>query len=433
MSTPATPPAPAATPPAPALAPEYLETIERTVRAAIAPFRELLEKAQGAPPVPVGGQATPEGRSPVTGREVADGTGLTFIRMHLIRAKHMLEKGYTSFQGGVEPTKEYAAAAKALGYGRVEKIFQESTLTSGGSFVQDRLMVEEWIELLRNVTVARRSGMRQLSMPGGGKITMPRQTGSATAQWRGEAETVSLSEPTTDQVSWSAKALMVLVGISNSLIRNVGNASSEEFVRDDAIKVYALAEDSAFLRGIGSDHSPRGLRYRINSANIQAETLVTEGAPTLVEADTELERMMKVLKTNNALTDMSKPVWFMAANGEFYLRRLRDGNGNAVFTPEMNTGKLKGYPFFSTQQIPENLGGDGDESELYFVDADNCVIVDFLNMQAEFFPNGAHVVGGTQVTGIGNDASILRLMAEVDFNLRHDVAGAITTEFSWGY
>ena len=432
MSPPVLPAAPAQPPPTPAIAPEQLAVIRSVVQEALTPVRELFEKAQAAtPPVPVGGQAG-ENRSPITGREVADGSGLTFIRLHLIRAKHMLDKGLTGFQGA-EPTKEYAAAAKALGYGRVEKIFQESTLTSGGSFVQDRLMVEEWIGLLRNVTVARRSGMRQLSMPGGGKITMPRQTGSATATWRGEAEAVSLSEPTTDQVSWSAKALMVLVGISNSLIRNVGNASSEEFVRDDAIKVYALAEDSAFLRGVGSDHSPRGLRYRINSANIQAETLTTEGAPTLTEADTELERMMKLLKTNNALTDMSKPVWFMAANGEFYLRRLRDGNGNAVFTPEMNTGKLKGYPFFSTQQIPENLGGDGDESELYFVDADSCVIVDFLNMQAEFFPNGAHVVGGTQVTGIGNDASILRLMAEVDFNMRHDVAGAVTTEFSWGY
>lgn len=427
---PTTPAVPAPPPPVP---PEYLQAFKVAAQELLAPIKAMYEKAatNNAPPV---GQPLTEGRSPITGREVADGTGLTFIRLHLLRAAYMLEKGLRGFDGA-EPMKEYAARAKALGYGRVEKIFNESTLTSGGSFVQDRLMLEEWIGLLRNVTVARRSGMRQLSMPGGGKITMPRQTGSATATWRGEAEAVSLSEPTTDQVSWSAKALMVLVGISNSLIRNVGNASSEEFVRDDAIKVYALAEDSAILRGLGSDHAPRGLRYRIASANggIQAETLVSEGSPTLAEADTELERMMKQLKTNNALTDMSKPVWFMSANPEFYLRRLRDGNGNAVFTPEMNTKMLKGYPFFSTQQIPENLGGDGDESELYFVDADSCVIIDFLNMQAEFFPNGAHVVGGAQVTGIGNDASVLRLMAEMDFNMRHDVAGAITTELSWGY
>jgi HK97 family phage major capsid protein len=272
-------------------------------------------------------------------------------------------------------------------------------------------------------------------MPGGGRITMPRQTGSATAGWVGEAEAVSLSEPTTDQVSWSPKTIMVLVGISNKLIRNVGNASSEEFVRDDALMTYALAEDSAFLRGVGSDHAPRGIRYRVATANggVQAETLTTEGSPTLTEADTELERMMKQLKSNNALHDMSKPVWFMAANGEFYLRRLRDGNGNAVFTPEMNTGKLKGYPFFSTQQIPENLGGDGDESELYLQDMNSVVIIDYLNMQAEFFPNGTHVVGGSQVTGIGPDTSLFRLLAETDLNLRHDVSGCVTTEFSWGY
>lgn len=431
MSLPIPSPAPAQPPPpAPALAPEQLAVIRSVVQESLAPVRELFEKAQSTtPPVPVGGQA--EQRAPITGREVADGTGLTFVRVLMIESKLQLEhRGHLPAD---EMRKQASAIARKHGYSRVERVFTAGTLTAGGALIQDELLISEWIELLRNRTVIRKAGARQITVDGGGALRIPRQTGAATAYWVGENEPATLSEPTNEQATWSPKKLMVLVPISNRMLRMVGSVNAEMFIRDDALKVHALEEDRAFLRGLGSDNTPRGIRYRVASANVVAETVTTEGSPTLNEVDTELERMMKGLKQNNAWTDMSKPVWFMAANAETYLRRLRDGNGNAVYVSEMDKGLLKGKPYYQTQQIPENLGGDGDESELYLQDMDSVVISDFLNMEVTFHPDGAHVVGGTQITGIGQDASLLRVMSETDINLRHDVSGSITTELSWGY
>jgi HK97 family phage major capsid protein len=426
-----TTPVPAVAPPAaPAIPPEQLQVIRSVVQEALAPVREMFEKAQSTPPVPIGEPAGE--RSPVTGREATDGTGLTLVRVLMINAKLQLENGGAPRHPD-EARKAAAAEAKKLGYARVEKIFTSGTLTSGGSFVQDTLMIEEWIRLLRNRTVVRKAGARQLTIPGGGALRIPRQTGAATAYWVGENEPATLSEPTTEQATWSPKKLMVLVPVSNRMIRSVGAVDAEMFIRDDALSVHAIEEDRAFLRGLGSDNSPRGIRYRVASANINAETVTTEGSPTLSEIDTELEGMLKLLETNNALNDQSKPVWFMSANPKYVLRRIRDSNGNAVYVAEMDKGLLKGHPFFSTQQIPQNLGGDGDESELYLQDMNSVVISDFQNMEVTFHPDGAHVVGGTQITGIGQDASILRVLSETDINLRHDVSGAITTELSWGY
>jgi HK97 family phage major capsid protein len=429
MSPPVIPAAPAASPTPTAEVPaEYLNAFKAAAQELIAPIRAMYEKAVTTNAPPVGG----EERAPITGREAADGTGLTLIRVLMINAKLQLENGGVPMPGA-EARKAAAAEAKKLGYGRVEKIFTSGTLTAGGSFVQDTLMVSEWIELLRNKTVIRKAGARQITVPGGGALRIPRQTGAATAYWVGENEPATLSEPTTEQATWSPKKLMVLVPVSNRMVRAVGAVDAEMFIRDDALNVHALEEDRAFLRGLGSDNSPRGIRYRVAAANVYAETVTTEGSPTLTEIDNELEGMLKLLETGNALNDQSKPVWFMSANPKYKLRSIRDTNGNAVYVDEMNQGKLKGHPFFSTQQIPQNLGGDGDESELYLQDMNSVVISDFQNMEVTFHPDGAHVVGGTQITGIGQDASILRVVSETDINLRHDVSGAVVTELSWGY
>lgn len=425
MTTPQqNPSAPAA--PTPVLPPNAEELIKRTVAAAMEPLEKVLARmAPSTPPA----APTEAPRSPITGKEMDEGTGLTYVRALICNAAAKL--------GGQQPNGQYksspAEIAKARGYIRVERILTQGTLSSGGSFVQDTVMVQEWIELLRNTTVVRRAKPRFLTIPGGGVLRLPRQTGAGAAYYTGETVAITASEQTTDQVAWSQKKLTSLCPISNELIRHAG-IDAEMFVRDDLMNVMAIKEDVSFLRGTGTGNTPRGLRYLINSSNIVQETVASEGAPTTAEKENELQRMLKRLTTANVMQrPMARPTWFMSANPEYELKGTRDGNGNLIYEGEMLQGKLKGKPYFSTQQIPENLGGDGDESELYLVDMDSVVIVDFMTMEAEFFPNGTYPLNGQTISGIGTDTSVMRVISEHDINMRHDTAGTITYELSWGY
>lgn len=425
MTTPQqNPAAPAA--PTPVLPANAEALIQRTVESALKPLVDILtQRAPSTPPA----APTEAPRAPITGKEMDEGTGLTYVRALICNAAAKL--------GGQQPNGQYkqspAEIAKARGYTRVERVLSQSTLTSGGSFVQDVVMVQEWIELLRNTTVIRRAKPRFLTMPGGGVLRLPRQTGAGAAYYVGETVAITASEQTTDQVSWSQKKLTSLCPISNELIRHAG-IDAEMFVRDDLMNVMAIKEDVSFLRGTGTGNTPRGLRHLINSSNIVAETVASEGAPTTAEKENELQRMLKRLTTANVMQrPMARPTWFMSANPEYELKGTRDSNGNLIYEGEMLQGKLKGKPYFSTQQIPENLGGDGDESELYLVDMDSVVIVDFMTMEAEFFPNGTYPLNGQTISGIGTDTSVMRVISEHDINMRHDTAGTITYELSWGY
>lgn len=401
--------------------------VAKAVADAMKPLEEQLkQKATSNFSVPpTKGETTATEGIEYSGKEMADGKGLHFIRFAKAKATAALR---SQKEGRfVSP----AEVAKSWGYNQVAKALNQNDFDNGGSLVHQQFATE-MIELLRNKTVIRKAGPRVLPMVGG-NLTIDRQSAAATAYYGQESTAITPSDPSTEQIILSEKKLTALVAVSNDLIRNA-SISAEEFVRDDLLNVMAIREDLAFLRGTGSASEPTGLRNRIASGHVYNETVSVEGSPTFAEMKAELDKAVSKLELANV--PMIKPVWFMSPRTKLAIMRAAGPGAegtNSLEREMVEMGTLRGFPFYATAQIPTNLGGDGDESELYLVDMSEVLVGDSLSLEVEVFPNGAWSNSGTIVSGISNDQTVIRALSKHDINLRHTTAGVVVKELSWAY
>lgn len=332
--------------------------------------------------------------------------------------------------------------AKSLGYDwmaeDIEKAEAEqpaiksltaNAISAGGAVVPVEY-VDEVIELLRAMAVVRQAGVIEMPMRTG-TMTLPRQSGAASANYVGEAVNIASSQPSFEQIQLVQRKLAAIVPVSNDLIRQ-SDPAIDQIVRDDLVRIMALREDLAFIRGDGTANQPKGLLSRINSSNQFARTQASSPQSTLTEITTDL--FTAIANVVNANVKLVRPFWIMHSRTGFGLRRLRDSLGNLVFDPEMRNGTLLGYPFYYENQIPTNLTGTNgsNASEVYFVEGTQAIIADTLNMEIDVVPNGAYYDGSAVQSGISQDLTVIRSISAHDFALRHDKVGSVITGVDWG-
>lgn len=361
-------------------------------------------------------------------KQATEGTGLSAIRIAKAIAVVALSRaaGDEKTIPGVLKGWGYEFEAKAFEAER-QKAFTSGLLTDGGSLVPQNF-ASEVIELLRKKTVIRRAGYRQVPLAND-NLSIGRQSSASSASYDGEGVAITPSKPGTDMVQLSAKKLRSLVVISNDLIRNA-SISAEEFVRADMLAVMALREDLAFIRGDGTSNTPRGLRFETAAGNVFAQTAASPKAPTIAEVATELNKLFFKLETNDV--DAVGPRLIISPRTKFYLASLRDGLNNPVYEAEIGRGTLRGVPFFTTNQIPENLGGTTDESEIYYYETDCLMIGDAMSMELTVVPNGTYEESGSTKSGLSRDETVMRVISKHDSRLRHNVAAAVVTGVRWG-
>lgn len=371
-------------------------------------------------------------RTPITGttgeeRAYADKPGLRWARMVKaiavakmdgVPVDQVLEDwGYEQIRSvhkrDSERRKAISAQLRALG---------QSTQAAGGALVPAEFS-SELIPLLRNATAVRKLGAR--SLPMNASLTIPKQTGAATAAYVGENNPVTPSEQTFGTLTLVERKLVVLVPFSNDLIRNA-DVDAEMVVRDDALAVMGIKEDSTFMFGTGAQDTPRGIEALAVAGNKYAATASSPTAPTLAELRKEIGKARRKLRTANI--PMTQLGWIISPAVEEYFSSITDGNGNAVYAEMLQAGKFGGVdPFVCTNQIPENGGGSSDEKKMFFGDFAQAIIGEAKMQQAEFFPNGVYESGGSALSGISRDQSVLRVIALHDFQLRYPEAFVVIT------
>lgn len=351
------------------------------------------------------------------------GRGLAFA--HLLRIFAAADQMRTTPEAiakawGEDNLAEQLSAAR-------QKALAAGLASSGGTLVPEAF-ASDVIEYLRTETAMRKAGVRQINMPNG-NLRLGRQSAAATAYWGSENKIITASQPSTDEVNLQARKLTAVVPISNDLIRQAG-IDADQFVRDDLNAIMPLAEDQAYIRGDGTAGSPKGVRYSLASANVFGRTQAGSSS-TVVEIQNDLMKAIRKLEENNV--KVKSGFWLMNATTKNGLMGIRDTVANLVFAPEMRTGFLMGFPFYVTNQIPNNLGG-GDEGEVYFCEASELIIGDHQALTVEMFPNGAYVdSSGTMQSGISTDQSVLRALLQSDFTLRHNVGASVITTVDWPY
>ena len=338
-----------------------------------------------------------------------------------------------------------------------------TSIGASGGFIVPPDYVNEIIELLRPMAVVRGSNPRVIPMPRG-TMTLPGQASPATASYGTEASAITTSQQTLDQIVASYKKLMALVPVSNDMMR-YSDPAVDAFVRDDLVKVIALREDLAFMLGDGTQSTPRGFISFANAwvaaqggtagtwlatANSTAAVDGSAGSAlvganggnfvtstltyTLATAASELGGLAN--KLDSANVPETRRVWFFHPRTFNYLFNVQNSLGVYVYREEMAGGTLLGNPFKKSTQIPINIwdttGTNKDCSFIFLAEMDEVMILDSMSLELAVSREGTYVDGsGNTQSAFQRDLTLVRAIAEHDFQLRHDSAVAVGQLVRW--
>ena len=209
------------------------------------------------------------------------------------------------------------------------------------------------------------------------------------------------------------------------------NQAALRFVRDEMAAVAAEARDLAFLRGIGGEHSPRGLLYLVAAANKFNATQAGATA-TVAEVTTDAVKML-YLVMNALKSKVMKPGFIFAPRIWFFLFSLLDGNSNPVFRDELKAGTFFGVPFKTTTQIPINLGAGTNESEVYHADFDKIMHGNAGGMEIAVSDTAAYWDGSQVQAAFSRDETVVRLIMRTGQNVRYSGNElSVLEDVKWG-
>lgn len=392
-------------------------------------FRESLEKqpaSNGMPPYlqeiiarATKGQEQPE--IPDTAKQLIEQGGLYMIKGN---GADMLSRVCVAIAAAKHLPKIGADGWYKDRYGE-DDVFKQLMATDAvaGGFLVPEAMSMTVIELLRPASVFMQMNPMIETMETGA-MNIPGFATGAAASYIGETENIQATQPTFRRVDLVAKKLAAIVPISNDLIRRRSGASP--MVRDDLVAAMAEKMDQTFIRSDGTNGEPRGLRYLADAGNILQvnATVNTEN----VYAD--LGRLILALLNNNVR--MIRPGWLMAPRTWMALMLMTDALGNTPLRAEMSQGRLFGFPFRFSNNIPINLAVTGTaESEIYLVDWADIVVGQTTSLILDVSTEASYYDGSTLQSAYSRDLSLLRSIIEHDLNVRHQASIAILNDVDW--
>lgn len=293
-----------------------------------------------------------------------------------------------------------------------------------GGFLVPPEYVAEVIDLLRAQAVIRSAGARVVPMRG--SMTMPRLTSGASVSYIGEDQDIPVTKPEFGQLTLRERKLVGMVPVSNDLLR-LSNPDAEAVIRDDLVRAMALGEDYGFIRGTGQGNEPMGLRYQAPTAN----RIPVNGTVNIANITVDLGKAISALMAANV--SMTRPVWIMHPTVRAYLADLRDTNNSAHAFPEViGMNELRGYPIRTTTQIPVNLGAGSDESEIYFVDANDLIIGEVPGIEMAMSMEATYMENSQLVSAWSRDQSVIRAIGRHDMGARYRQSIAVLTGVTWG-
>lgn len=313
-------------------------------------------------------------------------------------------------------------------YGRdafVTKALAAGEFTAGGALIGSEI-ADDVIDLLRGRSIVRRMGPDFRGTPKGTK-EFPRVDVSASASYVGENQDIPLSEPEFGQVRLIARKLAALVVVSNETLMFGASEAAEETIRDDLIKVMVEQEDITLLRSDGTENTPKGLRFQALAANVTATNGVTSA-----NIESDFRDLRNTLTTANV--PMLRPHFLMAPRSLNFLQTLRDANGNIIFTETRATQPtIYGTPVLTSTHIPVNLGGGGNETEIYLVDASEILFGEVDGMMVDVTGEGGYTDSGSNVVhAFQRDQVMMRVKLFNDIVAKHPEAIAVKTAVTWG-
>lgn len=343
------------------------------------------------------------------GEQVEPGIRFARCAKLAILSKNDPERALFIARGGktVDPVRGMYPNDLVL-HNAMEKALSATSPADGG-FLVPEVLAQEVIPLLYAKTVVMESGARKLDMSNG-NLSIPRLQGGATSYYQGENLPASKSQQKFEQLSLRSKKLLTLVPTSNDLIRNA-SVSADAIIRDDIMNAMRLRMDYAALYGKGTLYEPLGI------ANTKG--IATNTASAIIAAD-DPGTLRGILKSKNL--PMTSVGWVFNSTIEAILYNLKTTTGAYIYRAEMNTGKLLGYPYLTTEQIPVGADSHGI-TDIFFGDWSEFIVGEEVAFEMSASNEAAYDNGsGTIISAFSNDQTVIKVLAKHDFGIRHTPA-----------
>ncbi|MCP4201170.1 MAG: phage major capsid protein, partial [bacterium] len=298
-----------------------------------------------------------------------------------------------------------------------------SDFTAGGALIAPAF-ASEVIEYLRPESVVMASGPRTMDLSTGA-LEVPKINQGSAASYVGENQTGGITEPEFGNLVLIRKKLKAEIPVSNDLL-TFATLNADAIIRDDAVAAMAQRQDAAFIRDDGTQFTPKGLRYQVPAVNV-----VPASGTALTNIEADLRNAALALRDKDIR--MVRPGWLMSSRTELALKHIRTGtNENYAFRAEMLAGNLNGYPFKVTTQIPEDLGGGTNESELYLADWNEVVVGEAQGLRVDSSSEAAYYDGAALRSSYSRDQTVVRVIMQHDIGMRHDFGIAVVSGVLYG-
>lgn len=209
-----------------------------------------------------------------------------------------------------------------------------------------------FIELLRNRSVAFRMGVRRLSGLVG-NVTIPKQTGAATAYWlASETTQITESQQTFTQVALLPKSCGAYTEISRQLLLQ-SSPGAEGIVTNDLATIVAIGADLAVLNGSGGAQ-PQGL---LGTSGIGTWTGTAVTYALLIESQTDVA-------TANVVPVSGGYVSTPAVAGILMAKSRFANTDTPLWQGNLWDGTVAGFTAMSSNQMPAGGCVFGDWSEI---------------------------------------------------------------------
>jgi HK97 family phage major capsid protein len=223
----------------------------------------------------------------------------------------------------------------------MQRALVTNVFSAAGALVGTDLLGGSLIELLRNKMGVLRMGARVL---GGlqGNVSIPLQSGGATASWLSETATLTESPQAVGQLNLTPHKLAASTAFSTQLLAQA-SVDAEAFVRNDLMQVIAIARDLAAIAGSGNSGQPLGI---LNAASLSTSVTFANAQTMLYSDALAFENNVAI---NNAdlgsLGYMTTPTVRKNAKAT---AEISAANSIPVWKDNM----VNGFPAFATNQVP---------------------------------------------------------------------------------
>jgi HK97 family phage major capsid protein len=247
----------------------------------------------------------------------------------------------------------------------------------------------EFIDLLRNASVAVRLGARVLAGLTG-PVSFPTQTAGASVYWMAENSGVDVtaSNATLGSVGLTPKTLQGTTAFSRQLMAQA-SVDIESLIRQDLAQGHALAWDLAALHGTGSNDQPTGIYA---AANVNSKAM--GGVPTFGGL---IDMITEVMKDNALAGSLAFATTPGMAGKLAQTVVAATTDTRMIWDGKLDSGAMCGYTAMASNQVSSTLVG-GAEHGIVFGNWSDLLIGMFGSLELVVDPYALKKQGMIEVT-----------------------------------